>query len=574
MCRKVAKTVVRTLFELTLSFLVSANLVLLYKRQIQPHNVYMHIDDTRTAGIINVLLDANDYVSSVVIAEKTGISESTLFRLLPNAEKCVAPYDLSFSKRRGKGFMLIGGAKEKKRFIADFVRQNYTQEFSAAEKSFLVLLYLLNEKDSIKLASLGKRFKISQSSVSKILSDLEPSLAQSGCTLVRKRGVGTCIAGNEEAARYAALNTACLYVNFNEFMSLLYTHIYKSAAAQNKLKLYSFTCAVFDYLKETADIALIFDFVEKIEKLCAVSFSDMDFVLLFLCVCIMEIRCINHFFMPVQSELAAKNAKLKASVNEQSAIKKSALTGIQKACRELPFLQIEENFRKNETYFFLDVLQNTEALSAWSANQKYCEQIADNFVSFVEASLNGHVEEYKKVVYIVYMQILQLIKKHRSLFAFEHAGGSFAENILNKNGSLRQFSTRAAEYLNARLHIKISENECAVLLSFIAPFFVYTVKKISAVLICASGVVISSILRERIGKLFPELDPIETVSVRKLTDRYVKEKKIDFVISFIETANVHVPVAYISANMDDADMLKIKRVIQTIQQSKKDVCNA
>ena len=102
----------------------------------------------------------------------------------------------------------------------------------------------------------------------------------------------------------------------------------------------------------------------------------------------------------------------------------------------------------------------------------------------------------------------------------------------------------------------------------------YTVKKISAVLICASGVVISSILRERIGKLFPELDPIETVSVRKLTDRYVKEKKIDFVISFIETANVHVPVAYISANMDDADMLKIKRVIQTIQQSKKDVCNA
>ena len=60
----------------------------------------MHIDDTRTAGIINELLDANDYVSSVVIAEKTGISESTLFRLLPNAEKCVASYDLSFSFRR------------------------------------------------------------------------------------------------------------------------------------------------------------------------------------------------------------------------------------------------------------------------------------------------------------------------------------------------------------------------------------------------------------------------------------------------------------------------------------------
>ena len=140
----------------------------------------------------------------------------------------------------------------------------------------------------------------------------------------------------------------------------------------------------------------------------------------------MEIRCINHFFMPAQSELAAKNTKLKASVNEQSAIKKSALTGIQKACRELPFLQIEENFRKNEMYFFLDVLQNTEALNVRSVNQKYCEQIADNFVSFVEASLNRHVEEYKKVVYIVYMQILQLIKKHRSLFAFEHAGGSFA----------------------------------------------------------------------------------------------------------------------------------------------------
>ena len=48
--------------------------------------------DIRIASIINILFDANDYISSIVIAEKLGISESTLFRLLPQLEECTAPY--------------------------------------------------------------------------------------------------------------------------------------------------------------------------------------------------------------------------------------------------------------------------------------------------------------------------------------------------------------------------------------------------------------------------------------------------------------------------------------------------
>ena len=141
----------------------------------------MNIGDSKIISILNVLLDASDYISSVIIAEKIGASESTFFRLLPQIEKYIQPYDLSLVKLRGKGFMLTGSKNAKETLINDFERKNYSQEFSLEEKSFLVLLYLLNEKDTVKIASLARRLNISETGVSKILTELEQNLKKSGC---------------------------------------------------------------------------------------------------------------------------------------------------------------------------------------------------------------------------------------------------------------------------------------------------------------------------------------------------------------------------------------------------------
>ena len=78
--------------------------------------------------------------------------------------------------------------------------------------------------------------------------------------------------------------------------------------------------------------------------------------------------------------------------------------------------------------------------------------------------------------------------------------------------------------------------------------------------------VVSSILKERICKEFPELELIETVSVRKLTDSYIKEKGIDFIISVIDTAPLSVPAVYISVQLEDSDIQKIKNILLSIQR--------
>ncbi|WP_428770651.1 helix-turn-helix domain-containing protein [Treponema sp. HNW] len=513
----------------------------------------MDIGDSRIISILNVLLGAHDYTSSVVIAEKTGISESTLFRLLPQIEKYIRPYNLSLVKLRGKGFMLTGDDRAKENLINDFEHKNYKEEFSVEEKSFLILLYLLNEKDTTKLSSLARRFNISETGVSKILTELEQNLEKSGCVILRKRGVGTYISGNEIAARQAALNTACLYLNFNEFMSLLYTYIYQPAAPENRLKVYTFTFAVFEYLNEKTRIKENFNFVEKIEALSSTSFSDIDFVLLFLCVSIMEFRCSNDFFVETGKEGSFYEAEqISAEITQ--------------TCRSLHFLRNKENFAESETYFFMEILQSTEAAASMLKSQKQYEQIAGNFVSFIEASLDGYVTEHKKVVYIVYLQIMHLLKKHRRFFSIQDYAASFAENILNKNNLIQRIAKSAADFLQSRLRIDVSEEEAGVLLSFIAPFFQSNIKKISAVLVCASGIVVSSILKERIGKAFPELDLIETVSVRKLSDSYIKEKNIDFIISVIDTPQLCIPAVHISVQLEDSDIQKIKNILQSIQR--------
>ena len=78
--------------------------------------------------------------------------------------------------------------------------------------------------------------------------------------------------------------------------------------------------------------------------------------------------------------------------------------------------------------------------------------------------------------------------------------------------------------------------------------------------------VVSSILKERISKVFPELDLIETVSVRKLTDPYIKGKNIDFIISVIDTVSLSVPAVHISVQLEDSDIQKIKNILQNIQR--------
>ncbi|MGP1458309.1 MAG: BglG family transcription antiterminator [Treponema sp.] len=513
----------------------------------------MNIGSTRIIGILNILLDGHDYISSAVIAEKIGTSERTFFRLLPQIEKYIQPYDLSLVKLRGKGFALEGSKKAKENLINDFERKNYSQEFSLEEKSFLVLLYLLNERDTVKIASLACRLNISETGVSKILTELEQNLKKSGCGILRKKGVGTYISGNEIAVRQAVLNTACLYLNFNEFMSLLYTYIHKPIIPENRLKIYTFTCAVFEYLNEKTRIKHNFDFVEKIEALSATSFSDIDFVLLFLCVSIMEFRCGNGFFVaPRKDDTAYEDDRISAEIKQ--------------SCRSLHFLKSENDYAESETRFFTEILQSTEAAASMFKNQKQYGQIAGNFVSFIEASLDGYVTEHKKVAYIVYLQIMHLLKNRRQLFSIQGYAASFAENILNKDNRIQKIVKPAADFLQSRLRIDVSEDEAGVLLSFIAPFFKPNIKKISAVLVCASGIVVSSILKERIWREFPELDLIETVSVRKLTDSYIKENGIDFIISIIDIAPLSVPAVYISVRLEDSDIQKIKNILLSIQR--------
>ncbi|MGI5173185.1 helix-turn-helix domain-containing protein [Treponema sp. OMZ 840] len=515
--------------------------------------------DVRIVNIINVLFEANDYISSIVIAEKVGISESTLFRLLPQVEKYVASYNLSFFKLRGKGFMLTGNKEAKKHLIADFAKKNYRPEFSPAEKGFLVFLYLLNEKETVKIALLANELHISETSLSKILSELENRLIGADCMILRRRGFGTCIGGNEIAVRLAALNAACLYLNFNEFMSFLYAYIHKPAEEQHILKLYSLTCAVFEYLNAKTNIAQNFAFVEKIEQLTNISFSDIDFVLMFLYVSITELRCKNDFF-------------IQSYTNEHINTKNEVFEKIAQAACELEFFKPEAQCYENEIRLLMEVFQSTEAVNNALPNQKEYEQTAANFITFIEGALDGRVLEHKKIEYLIYLQILHLIKKHRGLFSIRQNTAFLAENIINKNNGMQSILKRSAEYLQKHLHIPISDEDSAVILGFISPFFEHNTHKIAAGLVCASGIVISSILKEKISKNFPELDPIETISIRKLTDTHIKEQNIDFIISFIETPQLSVPVAHVSVQMEDSDIEQIKQIIQNIRKGETHAC--
>ncbi|MGY0691415.1 BglG family transcription antiterminator [Virgibacillus sp. FSP13] len=178
----------------------------------------------RERKVIELLLNAQKELTVKEIASALDVSERTIHRDLKSIEKIVFDHNLELMKKSGVGLRIIGDSNDKQQLeltLSNAVASDFTPE----ERRAIVLATLLETKEPIKLFTLANELNVTIATISNDLDHLEEDLANFHLPLIRKRGYGVKVEGDEANKRAAISRLVTTYVDPFDFVSYLKENI-------------------------------------------------------------------------------------------------------------------------------------------------------------------------------------------------------------------------------------------------------------------------------------------------------------------------------------------------------------
>ncbi|HBU80324.1 MAG TPA: PRD domain-containing protein [Paenibacillus sp.] len=156
----------------------------------------------RQREIVEFLLEHPHEVTAGEIAVAVKVSTRTVHRELQMIEQWLEPLGMRLEKKSGTGVRIDPGSDDLA-VLRQQLELNEYVEFTPEERKLFMLCILLDESEPVKLLALAADLKVTVSTASNDLDDLEPRIHLAGLKLVRRRGYGVKINGSEWAHRMA-----------------------------------------------------------------------------------------------------------------------------------------------------------------------------------------------------------------------------------------------------------------------------------------------------------------------------------------------------------------------------------
>lgn len=154
----------------------------------------------RTRQILELLLQTNRDHTAAEIAAYIHVSSRTVHRELAAAQVILNSLGISLLKKSGSGIRLQGDEA-----CYDALRRMLISsaevEFSHDERQTFIMCMLLDKGEPLKLFTLAHELKVTVPTISSDLNELSEWVTNFGVTLIRKRGYGVELSGQEEGLR-------------------------------------------------------------------------------------------------------------------------------------------------------------------------------------------------------------------------------------------------------------------------------------------------------------------------------------------------------------------------------------
>lgn len=175
-----------------------------------------------------MLLGSQQAITISQLSAELEVSNRTIHRDLKAVAKILTDHQLTLSRKSGSGLQVIGHSKEKKKLQIALKDVQHT-DYTPAERQTIILLALLETNEPIKLYNLSLELQVTIATISNDLDKVEEQLVNYELTLVRRRGFGVKLLGEETDKRAAISHLLINQVNEFDLVSLFKQNVsYKS----------------------------------------------------------------------------------------------------------------------------------------------------------------------------------------------------------------------------------------------------------------------------------------------------------------------------------------------------------
>lgn len=177
----------------------------------------------RQKQILVLLLGRKHGMTAAEIAAEINVSVRTVHRELDEIEKILAYFDLVLHRKSGTGISVWSNPEdseegEKLQEAKRLLLVDNASDYSIEERHLLLICRLLEEQEPCKLFTLAHGLKVTVATVSSDLDELEPWFTRFGLELVRRRGYGVELLGEEQQKRAALCQLAVEHLDYSDLI--------------------------------------------------------------------------------------------------------------------------------------------------------------------------------------------------------------------------------------------------------------------------------------------------------------------------------------------------------------------
>ncbi|MCP1224266.1 PRD domain-containing protein [Sebaldella sp. S0638] len=506
----------------------------------------MHSLLSRQKEIIIYLMDKTNYIPVKNIAENIRVSEKTVYRELKTIEEYLSSRYIFLEKRPGTGIKLkiTKEQKMKLNFELHIGKENKNDYMSTEHRRQKILTeFLSNSPKAYSIQQLSEKYYISRASIVNDLKYIEDCIKQYDLRLERNKN-GTMLTGSEMNIRKAILGI------INELIAV--NHENKHGTRESRLDDENLHELFGQFGRE--DVEAVAEILKETEQQLNYKMGEIYYINMITHVLIL-IKRLRHGNIQYENKIktdARKTDERIHSISQEMAEKISETFKIEVHDEEIYFIYqylissgMEiSNAGTDKSGFLLDtspVIMDIAGEIIGKISEiadfklKPDNQLYESLILHLKAMMN-------RLKYNISIKnpILEDIKKEFS--AIYGLVGLVTLDTMEKY-DIRIISPDEIGYLTFYFQAAIEQN----------------MKQKKVLVVCSSGVGSSHLLRGRIRNSFPEWDIVDVISTGRLKAGYDLEN-IDLIISTINISDTGMPVAYVTALFNEADVRNVTEI--------------
>lgn len=496
---------------------------------------------SRQNRILRFLLQQSEYITLASLAEQFDVSQKTIQRDLKIINDYLAEFNAQVNKKAGAGVLLV--ADKTADLLQVELQLNDEVEDSDGvmghARRIKMASWLLTETPKeTSISKLSERFHISNASIVNDLKTIEDWIAPLGLQLIRSQS-GTRIKGNENNVRQAMA----------ALINGLINHKDPGSVEHSRLDPGSYK-ALVQYFGED-DVTFVQGLLQDMEKALSYPLGETYYINIFTHILIMMRRRTRGNLLENPSHVERKPLE-------------DPIFSVAGAMVEKIEKYISLELPEDEVWFIYQYIISSGVLVDENPtnNALHIELLSDEareittdlvkiFSDLISIDLSQDGQLYNGLV----VHIRPLINR---LYYNINIRNPLIDDIKNELSDVYDLTRIAVEKVFIQYSKqKISDDEVGYLsVHFQAAIERQITYKQRVLLVCSTGIGTSHLLKSRILRAFPDWEIVAAVPADKLQS-VNQTMKPDLVISTVHVPEIDTPVVYVTAFLNDADLLRI-----------------